>query len=281
MDSKQSLKASTWPDTFETFHIPSSLDSGYILAFKKPPTSLKNLIIENGFLMGSDGVRISADVLAEISRLIGTRIRTLKVNYDGDLADNFPNVFVNFPNLLDISVWPCFIFADAMNCKDLKTDHPLRSVAMKLDSLDNVFDPGVLGGLGCRIIAEDRLPNTKSVLVSSHSWEDQFLYFLWKYWVPKESLEKMHLELQNIVGDWPTRISLVSRELRHKRAYVNSEDNDGTIFEITNETISKILSRVLISMTASKDEHSGRGESSVIIANYDHNSGREVTSMNS
>jgi hypothetical protein len=77
MDSKQSSKASTWPDTFETIHIPSSLDSGYILAFEKPPASLKNLIIENGFLMGSDGVRISADVLAEISRLIGTRIQTL------------------------------------------------------------------------------------------------------------------------------------------------------------------------------------------------------------
>jgi hypothetical protein len=248
-DNEKSEKTFNWPDSLGTFHISSCFDPGWMPAFRKVP-SLRNLVIE-------DEYNVYHRVVDEVFRLTGSRIQNLKVDHSGDDADEFPNIFVTFPNLLHLIVRPCMILVDeVVSMIDLKVDHPLRSITINLNKLDVILDTDFLGALR-DLIADDLLPNIRSISLQSNFSVDHILSFFREYRYSKEALLEYPLvaeEIANTIGSCLKQRSYLASDFDESgvwlvedvgQSLVNSGDN-ATVFEITEEIISKLFRRAII-----------------------------------
>jgi hypothetical protein len=223
-DNERVERTPKWPDSLETFCIPCSLDPGFIRAFEKAPASLINLVVE-------DGERQAViSVLESVFKLIGSRIRTLKLEYYGRPTGKLANYLIKFPNLTHLSVRPSFISEDAMDQIYHEIDHPLCSITVKLDNLYGVF--GITGLHHLLDERRFRLPNIASLLLSSSSSLDDWVSFS-----RKESVPLTYMGLCNISSFLKSRSSSASGLKENGVWVVDSKKNDTTICEFTEENL--------------------------------------------
>jgi hypothetical protein len=183
-DKEGTERTPKWPDSLETFFISCSFDPGLIPAFEQTPASLRNLVIEK-----SD--RVGVNMLEIVFEMIGSRILTLKLDYYERPTGRLANYFFRFPNLVHLSLRPLFVSEYTVHRKYQGIDHPLCSITINLDELDEVLD---LEGLNDLLDERRfRLPNLTSLrLCISSSLDD---------WVPfarKNSVLLTNMGLFNI-----------------------------------------------------------------------------------
>jgi hypothetical protein len=216
-----------WPNSLETIHIPRSLDLGYLLILGQVPASLSTLVIDNGF-------EPFTSVLDLIFSILDQQIQTLKVKYDEEWSDLLEDILDEFPNLLHLGLRPCFISDDAVADIDLGTDHPLRSITVYIDQLDDIFDPELLKGLQ-DLVDKDQLPNIRSLVLSSESSVDDWVSFLRGKPLPVEYLRLLE------IGKRLKRRSSFDSGLKESGVWlVDGEDHDGAICEFTEENLENL-----------------------------------------
>jgi hypothetical protein len=219
-----------WPDSLETFHIPCSLDKIYIPAFENPPISLKSLVIEDDFQV--------TDVLDVVFGLIGSQILTVKVQYEEDCNDQLAMIFINFPNLLHLSIPPDLISDDATADIYLGNDYPLLSLTVILQQPDDIFDPYFLEFLEY-LLDDDLLPNIRRLVLSHASSVDSWNSFLHENPLPV----KRQIELLDIDKRLKRRSSSASCPRKSGVWLVDCEDNDVSISEFTDESLVRVILR--------------------------------------
>jgi hypothetical protein len=236
LDEGQGEDTPRWPDSLETFHIPSSLDTCYLIAFEKPPASLKSLIVEE---MVYPHKSPTDEVLDKVFGLIGSRILTLKMDYEVDSVVEAWDIFEKFPNLLYLGIRTVFIYDDELSQMDLKIDHPLRSVTLLLDRPDDIYYPGFLDRVK-DLLNIDWLPNIRNLRLS-----DQPSPYRWAHLLQEISLPIAETE--------PSRLLDIGRCLKQRSSsgsgpresgvwLVDGRDNDAIICEFTEEDIARFMS---------------------------------------
>jgi hypothetical protein len=220
-ENQQSEKSARWPDSLETFHISSSLHTGYIPAIENAPASMKSLIIE-------DGCGIDREVLKTIFDLIGSRTLTLKVGHN---AGQMASLFIKFPNLLDLSVSPIFVSEHRKRHIPLEIDHPLRSITINLNEINVIYDTKFIERLKA-LLKENRLPNIRSLLLSARAdarlWVGHIRQYPWLL---------LRTDLLIISAFLKKRSSSASGFEKSGVWLANSDDNDSIICEFTKENL--------------------------------------------
>jgi hypothetical protein len=230
-DIDQSEVTSKWPDSLETFYIPCSLDTGWILAFEKVPASLTSLIIK-------DGLNVDSEALDMVFDLIGPQILTLKVEYIEEpekSAAQLASIFSKFPNLLHLSVRTCFIYDQAMGHTVFETDHPLRSITIRLDQLDDICDTDLIERLN-NLLDYEWLPSVRRVLLSTNYSLDRWLSFLREVPTPLMDVDFLYIS---------TRLKRRSSSACGPQGsgvwLVDSADGNSTICEFTGEMLPTVF----------------------------------------
>jgi hypothetical protein len=223
-----------WPDSLETFHIPSALETCYLLAFSKVPASLTRLIIR-------DGIYVHAESLDIMFGLIGPQILTLKVEYSEGSAALVGDILSKFPNLLHLSIRPCFASGpNSFWYQDLGIDHPLRSITIKLSLFDrDEFDLRFLDDLEA-VLDDGMLPNIRNLLLSSELGVNPWVSFF-----REKTLPENDIKLLDISTCLKRRGSSVNG-LKDSGVWLVDgwQHNDTTICEFTKENLARIRSGV-------------------------------------
>jgi hypothetical protein len=241
-DNEQSEMIPEWPDSVEEFHIPTSLDRGYLLAFTKVPASLSALTIK-------DGVEIFNATLDKVLNLLAPQILTLRVEFDSEASDFdsetsylLDDILSICPNLLHISVRPSLAECSATWHLDPNIDHPLRSITIILDQLNDILDLYFLDDFE-DLLEDNAMPNVRRLLLSVKSGEDHWASFLLEN--VGNVLPTMDLQLLDISRCLKRRSSSASDLKQCGVWLVDGGDNDATICEFTVETFAKIGSKKL------------------------------------
>jgi hypothetical protein len=256
-DAEQTAKEiSDWPSSLEIFHIPSWSCSGYTPALKKPPASLKRLVIE-------DGEDLYTPELVKACRLIGSWIKSLQVNYNGVHVNEIRENFDHFPNLLQLNIRPGLIFVDAIFSAHVAVNHPLRSVTVELDMLDQILDTDLLGYIDENYLVEDRFPDIRSILLSSSSSIDEILSFVKRYRFPIDQSPEEDLNFVNAIHSSLKRRSPLEGDRNQDGVLLMKErwmklmkyrDNESTVLDFTSKIISDIQKRQNTSLSSQNDQ---------------------------
>jgi hypothetical protein len=228
-------KIPRWSDSLETFHMPSLLDPGYILAFENTPASLKSLVVED-----SGGVTVY--VVDTIFGLIGSQILTLKVEYDDDRQDQLADIFRDFPNLLHLSLLPELIDFYVPADLELEHEHPLRTLTINLEEMDDILDTDFLMQLEDLVFHQDLLPNIRCLTLFHEFSADHWECFLREYPLPL-AVKSQSIELLNIGKYLKQQSSSASVPKESGLWLVNG---DGTVCEFTEELVAKITCGMII-----------------------------------
>jgi hypothetical protein len=104
------------------------------------------------------------EVLDKVFELIGSRILTLKIDYEVDFEGQMFDIFMKLPNVLYVSILPMSSYGKALpwSWMDFKMDHPLRAITILLDLLDGIFDHRFLNCLKDPL-NKDRVPNIRNL----------------------------------------------------------------------------------------------------------------------
>ena len=220
-----------WPDSLEVFHIPPSLDTLYLPFFENAPASLKGLVIENG-------VRIYVGVLNTIFGLIGSRILTLKVEFEG-VRDEIANTFIKLPHLLQLRVRPGLIRSFIRYARSdptyLTMHHPLRSLTIYLNQLDYIFHTTLLNSLE-DLLKVEWLPSIRTLQLSDKLTDDRWVSFLNYKLLPQQ-----HVMLLYFGRILKLRDSTASSIGDCGVWLMSGEDNDATIWEFTKENLVRAM----------------------------------------
>jgi hypothetical protein len=219
-----------WPDSLETFHIPNSLSRAYLQAFENAPASLKSLVVA-----GSDQI---FDVAPNtVFGLIGSRIVTLKVDYEeDDFTGQLFNIFAKFPNLLYLSVCATLLWDPTMRATDLEIDHPLRSFTILLDDLDDISDPYFIEGIEI-LFNKGWLPDIRTLLLSNRESMTHLAHHLRINSSPVTNTKI--LRLLEIGKRLKQRSSSASDQRESGVWIVDGKNNDAVIGELTEENIAR------------------------------------------
>jgi hypothetical protein len=222
VDKQRSEQTPKWPDSLETFHIPCSLDRGYIIAFEKTPALLKNLIVNDS--NGSCGT-----ALEHVFDLVGPQIQTLRVQYENCYGE-LSRCLQKFPNLLHLYTHPELIDWIANDHLGPRSNHPLRSITIAIDELDDISNSGFLECLE-ELVNEDRLSNIRSLILSIDCLGDHWESFLRQVPLPVELIQ-----LLDISKRLKRRSSSESGRKKSGVFLVDSKDDDAIVCEFTEES---------------------------------------------
>jgi hypothetical protein len=232
-DERRGEDAPIWPNSLDTFHISSSLDVAYLIAFNKAPASLKCLIVEDG------DKEPDYAVLDTVFDLIGSRILTLKIDYEAEPIGQLCDIFKKFPNLLYLEIRAIFIYDEALPHMDLEANHPLCRVTMLLDHLDDIFSPYFLYCLE-DLLNRDWLPNIRSLRLSNEPSLYRWAFIFQELPLPIADIQPS--SLLDIGRRLKQRSSSASSIKESGVWLVDGKDNDAVICEYTEEDISRMMS---------------------------------------
>jgi hypothetical protein len=202
------------------------LHTSYDPFCEKAPASVTNIIIHND-------VDMTTTFLDRVFGLLGPRIVNLslecRVGHWGQLSD----VLVIFPNLLRLSVRPCFITRDALDGMGQK--HPLQLLTISFETLWVLCQQDFMACLK-QLLYHDCLYNIRSLLLSDKlaggRWESFLQDFspqlAWRFSDISDCLRQRNNASAGLIenGVW-----ILAR----------GDDNYDTICEFTEENLEEII----------------------------------------